>query len=82
MNCEFSHAHTESGRIDSTDRCELYCECDDDDDGVDSDEELAYQPEKYLIFTTRSKTTAPHQIGTYLLLFRINFSTRPYYPIV
>lgn len=35
----------------------------EDDLDDDSDDDLLSQPEKYLIFTTGSKTIIPHQIG-------------------
>ena len=38
-------------------------EDEDEDSFIDSDEDLSSQPEKYLIFTTGSKTNVPHQIG-------------------
>lgn len=40
---------------------------DGDEDDIDSDEDLSLQPEKYLIFTTGSKTITPHQIGKNLI---------------
>lgn len=35
----------------------------DEDSYIDSDEDVSSQPEKYLVFTTGSKTNVPHQIG-------------------
>lgn len=49
---------------DSSDEVEVQSEVSDMSVEGD-DEDLAQMPEKYLIFTTGSKTYTPHQIGNY-----------------
>ncbi|XP_065202814.1 F-box/WD repeat-containing protein 5 [Planococcus citri] len=56
------NSDTECTMSESTAPSDISSENDEELD-TDTDDDLASQPEKYLIFTTGSKTNIPHQIG-------------------